>query len=92
VKVALRRAGGGLGCRWWSSRAHRFQRARTSCARPHWMTARVTGSSWRLDLGARLRPGRYILVFRSADRAGVVAQGLADGIGNVPVSLVALPR
>lgn len=91
VKVALRRAGGGLGCRWWSSRTRRFQRVRTSCARPHWMTARVSGGTWRLDLRARLRPGRYVLVFRSADRRGAVAQGLADGIQQVPLQLFTLP-
>ena len=92
VKVALRRAGGGLGCRWWSSRVRHFQRVRTSCARPHWMAARVIGGTWRLDLRARLRPGRYVLLFRSADRRGAVAQGLADGIQQVPVQLFTLPK
>jgi hypothetical protein len=87
VQVALRRADGRLGCRWWSARAGRLGRTHVACDPARWMSARVQGGRWTADLGGRLPAGRYLLLVRAADRGGAVSEGLADGIPAVPIDV-----
>jgi PKD repeat protein len=75
VQIALARRSGSK-CRWWSRRAKRVGK-RASCARPRWITARLTksgsGYRWRVKLGRRLAPGGWRLKLRAGDAAGNTA-------------------
>jgi len=90
VQVALRAARKLKGrCLWWSARRGGLPPQGASCAKPAFMAARLQGDGsrvdWSLTLGGQLQPGRYLLFFRTTDRAGNVAGG---PVGGKPVPLV----
>ncbi|MDQ6749624.1 MAG: PQQ-dependent sugar dehydrogenase [Actinomycetota bacterium] len=77
VQVALRARSKPHGrCRWWSSLS-RGLRAASSCARPRWMTAKLSpvladhrSRPWTVNLKRGLPAGRYVLLVRAVDGAG----------------------
>jgi PKD repeat protein/glucose/arabinose dehydrogenase len=74
VAVGLARRAGSK-CRWWSTRLDRPAAKARGCRSPAWMKASLkrTGTdrySWRLALGKRVAPGRYLLRVRALDAAG----------------------
>jgi hypothetical protein len=80
VQIALARRSGSK-CRWWSKRAKRVGK-RASCARPRWITAKLTRTSatgyrWRVKLNRRLGSGRWLLLLRATDAAGNTATRLS---------------
>jgi glucose/arabinose dehydrogenase len=80
VDVALRRAKRARGkCLWWSRKAKRVRSRATRCGRPAFMRAKLRRSRgrtrWILALRKRLPRGRYVVVFRTMDRAGNVGRG-----------------
>ncbi len=59
----------GKRCRWWRPRKGLTRRA-SSCARPSWMRARISGSKWTIRLRGKVPAGRYRIALRARDRAG----------------------
>ncbi|MFL5896325.1 MAG: hypothetical protein ACJ76Z_14590 [Thermoleophilaceae bacterium] len=49
----------------------RFSRKKSSCAKPHWISAHGT-ATWRLRLPKRLAHGKYRVLTRAVDSAGNV--------------------
>jgi glucose/arabinose dehydrogenase len=89
VLAALRLAHSDSGkCFWWSLQRGGFPRQATSCAHPVFMPARLQGSGvqvqWTLPLNGRLRPGRYLVLFRTVDGAGNIGAGPS---GDRPTAL-----
>jgi glucose/arabinose dehydrogenase len=93
VQVALRALAKRAGkCRWWSARLGGLAERGTSCAKPAYMGARLSGGGsevrWTLPLGGRILPGRYLLVFRTVDGEGNVGRG-PGGRAKVPLRVPA---
>jgi hypothetical protein len=86
VQLALRARTKRRGrCRWWSARSRRLLPP-SSCARPQWMTAKLSAlrtdrrtRSWTVDLRRRLAAGRYVLMVRAVDGAGNAASMVTNG-------------
>lgn len=57
-------------------RGARISRKRTSCTRPHWLSAHGT-ATWSLRLPKRLRAGSYQVLTRAVDSAGNVERAHA---------------
>ena len=68
VEVAVRRLG--PRCRWLASRRGRFRTVRARGCPPVWLRARGT-TRWRLRFARRLPRGRYEVLTRALNRAGV---------------------
>jgi hypothetical protein len=71
LKVAVAKARKGR-CRWWSRRSATLVRARVSCLRERWLTARVWSSrgrlAWGVVLGRRVPRGRYLVAWKARDK------------------------
>ena len=72
VSVALQK---GKKCSFLAKGA-RFSPKKSSCAKPHWITAHGT-ATWRLGLPKRLAHGKYRVLTRAVDSAGNVEKSHA---------------
>jgi glucose/arabinose dehydrogenase len=80
VGVALRALRKEAGkCRWWSAARGDFAKRAASCRKIAYMPAQLKGTGaevrWVLPLGGPLPAGKYILYFRTVDKAGNVGFG-----------------
>ncbi|HMJ96064.1 MAG TPA: PKD domain-containing protein, partial [Thermoleophilaceae bacterium] len=66
----------GKRCRWWHPRKGLARRA-SSCSRPSWMAAKLSGSKWTVRLRGKVPAGRYRIALRARDRAGHESKRIA---------------
>jgi glucose/arabinose dehydrogenase len=92
ARAGVRTKASGARCEWWErSRVSRPYIVR-SCSSPAWMPAKLARpgdrrTGWRLLLAQSLRSGAYTMYFREVDEHGVASTGVAEGAGQLRISL-----